>query len=57
MQEAKLTMIPKTTTKVEGGPARSVLRLLESLENQDDVQDVYCNFDISEEEMAAAMSD
>ena len=56
-QEAKLTMIPKTTTKVEGGSARSVLRLLESLEDQDDVQDVYCNFDISEEEMAAAMSE
>lgn len=54
-EEAKLTMTPKTTTKVEGSHARAVLRLLEALEDNDDVQNVYANFDISDEEMAAAM--
>jgi len=52
---AELTMIPKTTIKVEGSSAGQVLRLMESLEDLDDVQNVYANFDISEEEMAAAV--
>lgn len=56
-QEAGLTMIPKTLTRVEGNSARAVLRLLEALEELDDIQDVYSNFDISDEEMAAAMGE
>ena len=52
---AELTMIPKTTIKVEGSSVGQVLRLMESLEDLDDVQNVYANFDISEEEMAAAV--
>ena len=44
-------------SEIFNGAARAVIRLLESLEDQDDVQDVYCNFDISDEEMAAAMSE
>lgn len=54
--EAYLTMDPKTTVKVEGKSANAVLRLMEALEDHDDVQNVYANFDISEEDMAAAMS-
>lgn len=57
VEEAKLVMLPKTTTKLEGKEARGVLRLLEALEDLDDVQDLFSNFDISEEEMAAAFSD
>lgn len=57
VEEARLTMIPKTTTKVEGKAAAAVLRLLEALEDQDDVQNVYSNFDISEEEMAAVLGE
>ena len=57
VEEAKLVMLPKTTTKLEGKDARGVLRLLEALEELDDVQDLFSNFDISEEEMAAALSD
>ncbi|NIA15476.1 MAG: YebC/PmpR family DNA-binding transcriptional regulator [Nitrospiraceae bacterium] len=56
-EEAKLTMLPKTTVKVEGNTVASVLRLVEALEDNDDVQDVYANFDISEEDMAVAMED
>lgn len=52
-EDVRLTMQPKTTVKVEGKNAQSLLRLMEALEEHDDVQDVYANFDISEEEMAA----
>lgn len=53
---ASLTMLPKTTVKVEGAKAAaSVLKLIEALEDHDDVQNVYANFDISDEDMAAAM--
>ncbi len=51
--DADISMIPKTTVKVEGKPARRVLALLEELEDLDDVQSVDANFDIPPEEMAA----
>ncbi|MCP4643307.1 MAG: YebC/PmpR family DNA-binding transcriptional regulator [bacterium] len=53
VENAQLTMYPKNTVKVEGREAGAVLRLMEALEDQDDAQNVYANFDISEEEMAA----
>jgi YebC/PmpR family DNA-binding regulatory protein len=52
---AELTMIPKSTVKVEGSNVGAVLRLMEALEDHDDVQNVFANFDISDEEMAAAV--
>jgi len=54
-EEARLTMSPKTTINLEGGGASGVLKLMDALEDSDDVQNVYANFDISEEDMAAAM--
>jgi len=54
-ESAQLTMLPKNTVKVEGKQAESVLRLMEILEEHDDVQSVYANFDISEADMAAAL--
>ena len=48
---ADVSMIPKTTVKLEGKEAEQMLRLLESIEDNDDVQNVYANFDISDEEM------
>ena len=48
---AEITMVPQTTIPVEGGEARAVLGLIEALEDLDDVQNVYANFDISEELM------
>jgi YebC/PmpR family DNA-binding regulatory protein len=49
---AELTMIPQTSVPVEGGQAKQVLALLEALEDLDDVQNVYANFDIPEALMA-----
>ena len=56
-EEAKLTMIPKTTTELEGTSAKTLLKMIDLLEDCDDVQNVYSNFDLSEEAMAAAMAD
>ncbi len=50
---ADLTMLPKTTVAPGEKEARQLLRLMDSLEDNDDVQDVYANFDISEEVMEA----
>lgn len=57
VESAELTMEPKTTVKVEGKAVEQVLKLMEALEDNDDVQNVYANFDISEEEMAAALGE
>lgn len=56
-ESVELTMVPKTTVRVEGNAVSSVLRLMEALEDQDDVQNVFANFDIPEEEMAAALEE
>jgi YebC/PmpR family DNA-binding regulatory protein len=53
VSSAEITMLPQTTIPVEGAEARSVLGLIEALEDLDDVQAVYANFDISEEVMAS----
>jgi len=50
---AEITMVPKSSVKLEGKPAEQMLRLMEELEEHDDVQHVYANFDIPEEIMAA----
>jgi YebC/PmpR family DNA-binding regulatory protein len=49
---AEVTMLPTTTVKVEGNAAKNILGLMEALEEHEDVQNVYANFDISDEEMA-----
>jgi transcriptional/translational regulatory protein YebC/TACO1 len=47
-------MVPKTTVEVEEeAVARKVLRLVDALEENDDVQDVYANFDIPERMLEA----
>jgi YebC/PmpR family DNA-binding regulatory protein len=50
---AEVTMLPQTTIPVDGGEARQVLKLIEALEDLDDVQNVFANFDIPEEVMAS----
>ena len=52
MLSPELTMLPQNTVPVEGGQAKQVLALLEALEELDDVQNVYANFDIPESVMA-----
>ena len=46
---AEITMIPQTYVKLDGKEAQQMLRLVETLEDNDDVQNVYANFDIPEE--------
>jgi YebC/PmpR family DNA-binding regulatory protein len=53
---AELSMVPQSTIPVDGGEAKQVLNLIEALEDLEDVQNVYANFDISEEEMARIAS-
>jgi YebC/PmpR family DNA-binding regulatory protein len=48
-EQVELTMIPKNTVKLDESDARKTLRLIDALEGSDDVQDVYANFDISDE--------
>jgi YebC/PmpR family DNA-binding regulatory protein len=51
---AELTMVPKTTVEVaDENEAKKVLRLIEALEDNDDVQEVYANFDIPERVLEA----
>jgi YebC/PmpR family DNA-binding regulatory protein len=55
VESAELTMVPKTTVEVENeAAARKILRLIDALEESDDVQDVYANFDIPERVLEAA---
>jgi YebC/PmpR family DNA-binding regulatory protein len=54
VSSAELTMVPNSTVAVEGAQARGVLALLEALEDLDDVQNVYANFDIPEDVLAEA---
>ena len=50
---AESTMVPSTTIAItEAEEARKVLRIMDALEDNDDVQDVYANFDIAESIMA-----
>ncbi len=51
---AEITMLPQNTVKVTGKTAQQVLNLVESLEELDDVQQVYANFDIPDEELESA---
>jgi YebC/PmpR family DNA-binding regulatory protein len=50
---AEIGMVPKNLVKLEGKNAAGMLRLSEALEEHEDVQDVYSNFDIDEKEMEA----
>jgi transcriptional/translational regulatory protein YebC/TACO1 len=46
-------MLPQSTIPVDGGEAKKVLQLIEALDDLEDVQNVYANFDIPEEVMAS----
>lgn len=54
---AELTMIPQSTVKLDEDKARSMLKLMEALDDHDDVQKVYANFDVSDEVMEAIASE
>src|SRR5499427_8674653 len=50
-ENAEIGMIPQTYTKLEGQQANTMIRLLEALEDHDDVQHVYSNFDIDQKQL------
>jgi YebC/PmpR family DNA-binding regulatory protein len=50
---AEISMVPHSAIPIDGSEARQVLNLIEALEELDDVQNVYANFDIPEEVMAS----
>ncbi|HUP01399.1 MAG TPA: YebC/PmpR family DNA-binding transcriptional regulator [Gemmatimonadota bacterium] len=52
LEEAELAMIPRSTVAVEGAAAEKLLKLIEALEDEDDIQKVAANFDIDEEILA-----
>jgi len=53
---AKVSMIPQNYVKLEGKPAQQMVRLMEALDDHDDVQNVSSNFDISEKEIEASLA-
>lgn len=53
IDDAEVTQLPATTIPLDEAGARSVLRLIDALEDLDDVQAVYANFDIGDDVMAA----
>ncbi len=52
-ESATVAMVPKNLMKLEGKNAAAMIRLTEALEEHDDVQDVYSNFDVDEAEVEA----
>ncbi|MDQ3784035.1 MAG: YebC/PmpR family DNA-binding transcriptional regulator [Actinomycetota bacterium] len=52
IESHELTQVPRTTVELDGSEAKRLLHLVESLEELDDVQEVYANFDIPDEVMA-----
>jgi len=53
VESAAVLMVPQTTVKVTGKEAEQVLKLMEALEEHDDVQNVSANFDIDDSELAS----
>jgi len=51
VESAELTMVPETTNEISASEAKKVIRLIDALEENDDVQDVYSNVDIPDEVM------
>jgi len=50
-QAAEISQIPQNYIKLEGGDAKTMMKLYDALDDNDDVQKVYANFDIDESEM------
>ncbi len=52
-ESAEIAMVPKNTVKLEGKNAQAMLKLYDALEEHDDVQNVYGNYEIDEAEVEA----
>jgi YebC/PmpR family DNA-binding regulatory protein len=55
-ETAEVSMIPQNSVKIEGKTAQQMIKLMEAMEEHDDVQHVYANFDIEESELSEAVS-
>lgn len=53
IEDAEIHLVPENTVKVEGKDAENVLKLVETLDEHEDIQHVYANFEIDEQVMAA----
>jgi YebC/PmpR family DNA-binding regulatory protein len=56
-ENAEITMQPQNSIDLDANTAKQTLRLIDALEENDDVQEVYANFDISDEVMSAMVSE
>ena len=52
----EIAMIPQSSIKLEGKQAKQMLKLMDALEDHEDLTNVWANFDIEEKEIEAAMS-
>jgi transcriptional/translational regulatory protein YebC/TACO1 len=52
-ESAEIAMVPKNLMRLEGRNAQGMMKLQDALEEHDDVQNVYSNFDVDEEEVEA----
>ena len=55
-EAAEIAMVPQNLVKLEGKDAQTMLRLMEAIEDHDDVQNVWANFDIEEKEIEASLA-
>jgi YebC/PmpR family DNA-binding regulatory protein len=55
-ESAAIVMLPKNYVKLEGRAAQSMLKLMELIEDHDDVQQVWSNFDVDEKEIEASLA-
>jgi len=53
---AKVSLIPQNLVKLEGKPAQAMMKLMDALDDHDDVQNISSNFDISEKEIEASLA-
>tara|TARA_R110001592_G_scaffold297332_1_gene567824 strand:+ start:810 stop:1562 length:753 start_codon:yes stop_codon:yes gene_type:complete len=56
-KEAKLTMVPKTTVELDGKALKTMLTLMDMLDDDEDIQEVFNNVELTDEAMEAAMAD
>ena len=52
---AEISMVPQNFVKLEGKVAQQMIKLMDGLDDHDDVQNVHANFDIEESELAKAI--
>jgi YebC/PmpR family DNA-binding regulatory protein len=55
-ETAEIAMVPQNYIKLEGRPAQQMLKLMEALEDHDDTQHVWSNFDVEEKEIEASLA-